>query len=157
MLVEEAIRRHEHGFPNTIEVTLASESGEIAAEGTVLANGSPRILRFDGINLEAPLEGTVLLTRNRDVPGVIGQIGTALGSLGVNIATFALGRRSAVRGADAVALVRLDGPGNPGIIHKIREIPSITEARLIDLPEASEEMRSAPDAATSQRPLRFSS
>ena len=72
-------------------------------EGTVVSDGSPRILSLDGIGLEAPLEGTLLLTRNRDVPGVIGQIGTALGNLGVNIATFALGRRSPVHGAEAVA------------------------------------------------------
>jgi D-3-phosphoglycerate dehydrogenase / 2-oxoglutarate reductase len=152
MLVEEATRRHERGFPNTIEVTLESESGEISAEGTVLANGSPRILSFDGIHLEAPLEGTVLLTRNRDVPGVIGAIGTALGSLGVNIATFALGRRSAARGADAVALVRLDGQANPAIVQKIREIPSITEARLIELPESQDQ----PDNARDQQHFRFS-
>src|SRR5579862_3181609 len=151
ILVEETIRRTQRGFPNTIEVTLASDSAEIAAEGTVLANGSPRILRFDGIDVESGLEGTVLLTRNRDVPGVIGAIGTALGSLGVNIATFALGRRSATRGADAVALVRLDGDANPGIVAKIREIPSITEARLIELPESRDE-----NDASSQHSLSFS-
>jgi D-3-phosphoglycerate dehydrogenase / 2-oxoglutarate reductase len=99
-------------------------------------DGSPRILSFDGIDLEAPLEGTLLLTRNRDVPGVIGQIGTALGNLGVNIATFALGRRSPVHGAEAVAMVRLDGIVNESVAEKIRAIPSITEARLIHLPDA---------------------
>ncbi len=64
----------------------------------VVQDGSPRILLMDGIGLEAPLEGTLLLTRNRDVPGVIGKIGTALGNLGVNIATFALGRRKPEQG-----------------------------------------------------------
>jgi D-3-phosphoglycerate dehydrogenase len=105
-------------------------------EGTVIQDGSPRILSLDGISLEAPLEGTLLLTRNRDVPGVIGMIGTSLGNLGVNIATFALGRRSPVHGAEAVALVRLDGKVDPSILKHIRAIPSITEARLIHLPES---------------------
>ena len=54
--------------------------------------------------LEAPLEGTLLLSRNIDVPGVIGRIGTALGSLGVNIATFALGRRAPVQEVGGLAL-----------------------------------------------------
>ena len=89
------------------------------------------------IGLEAPLEGTLLLTRNRDVPGVIGQIGTALGNLGVNIATFALGRREPIRGAEAVALVRLDGQVSASIAQNILAIPSITEARLIRLPETA--------------------
>jgi D-3-phosphoglycerate dehydrogenase / 2-oxoglutarate reductase len=114
-----------------------SHDRELSVEGTVVSDGSPRILSLDGIGLEAPLEGTLLLTRNRDVPGVIGQIGTALGNLGVNIATFALGRRSPVHGSEAVAMVRLDGAVSESVAEKIREIPSITEARLIRLPDAA--------------------
>lgn len=137
--VEERTRRREFGFPNTIEVLVstgksAADHRELAIEGTVLHGAAPRVLRFDSIELEAPLDpGTLLLTRNRDVPGVIGQIGTALGNLGINIATFALGRRSAERGADAMALVRLDGEVPDSVAQAIREIPAITEARLIRL------------------------
>src|SRR6202046_2133899 len=135
LVVEETTRRRERGFPNTLEVAAASGDVELTVEGTVVQDGSPRILSLDGIALEAPLEGTLLLTRNRDVPGVIGMIGTALGALGVNIATFALGRRTPVHGAEAVALVRLDGNVDSSILKNIRAIPSITEARLIHLPE----------------------
>ncbi len=137
LIVEETTRRRERGFPNTVEVSAANNGGtELSVEGTVIQDGSPRILSLDGISLEAPLEGTLLLTRNRDVPGVIGMIGTSLGNLGVNIATFALGRRSPVHGAEAVALVRLDGKVDSAILKHIRAIPSITEARLIHLPES---------------------
>ncbi|MGH9735880.1 MAG: phosphoglycerate dehydrogenase [Candidatus Acidiferrales bacterium] len=135
LLVEETTKRRERGFPNAVEVTLSDGSHDLSVEGSVMQDGSPRILSLDSIGLEAPLEGTLLLTRNRDVPGVIGQIGTALGSIGVNIATFALGRREPVHGAEAVALVRLDGEVNATILQKIIAIPSITEARLIHLPE----------------------
>ena len=140
LIVEETTRRRERGFPNTVEVAVADggdKDRDLSVEGTVISDGSPRILSLDGIGLEAPLEGTLLLTRNRDVPGVIGQIGTALGNLGVNIATFALGRRSPVHGAEAVAMVRLDGDVSESVAEKIREIPSITEARLIRLPDAA--------------------
>ncbi|MGA8144900.1 MAG: phosphoglycerate dehydrogenase [Candidatus Acidiferrales bacterium] len=152
LIVEETTRRRERGFPNTVEVAVADGGGngphhaerdrkheydrELTVEGTVVSDGSPRILSLDGIGLEAPLEGTLLLTRNRDVPGVIGQIGTALGNLGVNIATFALGRRSPVHGAEAVAMLRLDGTVSESILEKIRAIPSITDARLVRLPDA---------------------
>ena len=136
MVVEETTRRRERGFPNTLEVALGGAK-ELAAEGTVLQNAAPRILRFDGIELEAPLEGTLLLTRNLDVPGVIGAIGTELGKLGVNIATFALGRSAPAQGAQAVAIVRLDGDVDDSVAARIREIPSITEARLLRLPEWS--------------------
>ena len=135
LVVEEVTRRRERGYPNTLEVSATSGGTEMVVEGTVGQDGSARLLAIDGIELEAPLEGTLLITRNRDVPGVIGKIGTALGSLGVNIATFALGRSKPEQGADAIALVRLDGKVDPSIVGKIREIPSITDARLVNLPE----------------------
>jgi len=150
LAVEELTRRREHGFPDTLEVAVGPvASGQVTAgsaqdqdksgltvEGTVLHGTSPRILRIDGIELEAPLEGTLLFIRNRDVPGVIGQVGTILGSRGINIATFALGRREAVCGAEAVALVRLDGDVPDSIILPIRGIAAVTESRLVRLPSS---------------------
>ncbi|MFZ0580978.1 MAG: phosphoglycerate dehydrogenase [Candidatus Acidiferrales bacterium] len=137
LIVEETTRRRERGFPNTLEVAATNGGHELIVEGVVAQDGSPRILLMDGIGLEAPLEGTLLLTRNVDVPGVIGKIGTALGNLGVNIATFTLGRRKPEKGADALALVRLDGNVDGAVVQQIRAIPSITEAKLIRLPEAA--------------------
>jgi D-3-phosphoglycerate dehydrogenase len=137
LTVEEETRRREHGFPNTLEVSaLPEKTGSnkgFTAEGTVLHDGSARLLQIEGIPLEAQLEGTILYLRNRDEPGVIGQIGSTLGKLGVNIATFALGRREAQRGADAVSLVRVDGEVATTILGPIRAIPAITEAKLLHL------------------------
>jgi D-3-phosphoglycerate dehydrogenase len=137
LVVEETTRRRGHGFPNTVEVAAANGGRELTVEGTVGQDGSSRILMLDGIGLEAPLEGTLLLTRNIDVPGVIGRIGTELGNLGVNIATFALGRRSPTRGAEALALLGLDGEVDASIVQKILGVPSVTDARLVRLPVAT--------------------
>ena len=82
---------------------------EFSALGTILYGTTPRLLQINGIACEAPLEGKLLIMTNRDVPGVIGQVGTLLGSQGLNIATFALGRRAAQLGAEALAIVQLDG------------------------------------------------
>jgi D-3-phosphoglycerate dehydrogenase len=139
LTVHEETRRREHGFPNTLEVAALSEKGgasaaaEFSAEGTVLFDGTPRVLQIGGIPVEAQLEGTILYLRNRDEPGVIGQVGSTLGKQGVNIATFALGRREESRGAEAVSLVRLDGEVSASILEPIRAIPAITEARLVRL------------------------
>ncbi|HEX2711163.1 MAG TPA: hypothetical protein VHM88_02925, partial [Candidatus Acidoferrales bacterium] len=64
-----------------------------------------------------------------------------LGSRGVNISTFALGRREAVRGSEAVALVRLDGEVPDSIVLPIRGIAAMTEVRLVRLPEARSDGR----------------
>ncbi len=134
--VEEETRRREHGFPHTLEVAaLPDKPGtpSFSAEGTVLHDGTPRVINIDGIALEAQLDGTMLYLRNADKPGVIGHVGTTLGKHGVNIATFALGRREATVGAEAVSLVRLDGKVSENILGPIREHTAITEAKLIHL------------------------
>ncbi len=137
LVVEETTRRRDHGYPNTVEVAAVADGGaELTVEGTVGQDGSPRILALDGIGLEAALEGTLLLTRNVDVPGVIGKIGTALGNIGVNIATFALGRRAPVHGAEALALLGLDGEIDASVVKTIRALPAVTDARLVRLPSA---------------------
>lgn len=136
LTVEEETRRREHGFPHTLEVAaLPDKHGTqgFSAEGTVLHDGTPRVINIDGIALEAQLTGTMLYLRNADKPGVIGHVGTTLGKHGVNIATFALGRREATVGAEAVSLVRLDGKVSEEILGPIREHSAITEAKLIQL------------------------
>src|ERR1700722_9401896 len=136
LTVEEETRRREHGFPHTLEVSaLPDKSGSpgFTAEGTVLHDGSPRVIQIDGIPLEAQLDGTVLFLRNQDQPGVIGHVGSTLGKHGVNIATFALGRRDSTPGAEAVSLIRVDGDVSESILDPVRQHPAITQARLIHL------------------------
>ena len=136
LTVEEETRRREHGFPHTLEVSaLPGETGAegFSAEGTVLHDGTPRVIQIDGIPLEAQLDGTILYIRNHDEPGVIGFVGTTLGKHGVNIATFALGRREATRGAEAVSLVRLDGKVSEEILAPLKEHKAIRQAKLIQL------------------------
>jgi D-3-phosphoglycerate dehydrogenase / 2-oxoglutarate reductase len=138
LAVEERGGRREHGFPDTIEVSGEAATSDPGArafsvEGTALADTPPRLLRVDGMSLEAPLEGTLLLLRNRDVPGAIGKIGTLIGTQNLNIATYALGRREAVRGAEAISVVRLDGDVPDSVLTPLRELEAITEARLVRL------------------------
>jgi D-3-phosphoglycerate dehydrogenase / 2-oxoglutarate reductase len=136
LTVEEETRRREHGFPHTLEVSALPEvagSPGFSAEGTVLHDGSPRVVSIDGIALETQLDGTVLYLRNNDQPGVIGHVGTTLGKHGVNIATFALGRREAKSGAEAVSLIRLDGEVPESILEPVRQHAAITQAKLIHL------------------------
>ena len=115
LTIEETTRPRERGIADVVEITATpagdGNGAEFSAHGTVLYGTTPRVLRINGIAVESALEGTLLLFSNRDVPGVIGQIGTLLGREGMNIATFALGRREAVLGAEALALVGLDGDG----------------------------------------------
>jgi D-3-phosphoglycerate dehydrogenase / 2-oxoglutarate reductase len=117
-------------FANIISVKVHTSTGERWLEGTVFEPGRPRLTLLDGIEVEAPLEGTLLVVKNADRPGVIGQIGSMLGRHNVNIASFALGRDS----DGAVGVVKLDStPNDKGLaaaVEEIRSSPAVKEARV---------------------------
>ena len=95
-------------FTNLLSVKLRTNEAEYWVEGTVFEPGSPRLASVDGVEIDAPLEGTLIVIKNNDQPGVIGEIGTILGRHGLNIANFALGRSP----EGAVGLVKIDEPQN---------------------------------------------
>ena len=108
--------------------------GERWVEGTVFEPNSPRLVSVRGVNVEAPLGGTMLIICNDDQPGVIGEVGTILGRHGVNIANFALGRSD----AGAIGVVNVDEEaGAPsaldGAVDAIRKVPAVREAWVVRL------------------------
>jgi D-3-phosphoglycerate dehydrogenase len=145
--IEEGRRPRERGIADVLEIAAYSAADgkrrEFSALGTILYGTTPRVLQINGIACEAPLEGNLLVMTNRDVPGVIGQVGTLLGSQGLNIASFALGRREASLGAEALAIVQLDGDVSESILPLLRSIPNVMEARIVRLPLAAPVVTSA--------------
>ncbi len=90
-----------------------------------------RITEINGFRLEAIPRGHLLVTRNRDVPGVIGRIGSALGERGVNISSFHLGRQE--RGGEAMAVIETDAPLGKDTIDSLRSFDEVIYAREIEL------------------------
>ena len=116
-------------FANLLSIKLHTSEGERWIEGTVFEPGSPRLAMLDGVDVEAPLEGVVLVLRNDDRPGVIGGVGTILGRHGINIASFALGR-SATGAVGVVALdADADAPALLAAVQEIRALPAVKDAR----------------------------
>jgi len=126
-------------FTSLVSLKLHTENTEHWAEGAVFEPGQPRLVRLDDVEIEMPLEGNVLVIRNNDQPGVIGDIGTVLGHHNVNIATFALGR-----GNDgAIGAVRIGSPTEQSpeenetlsnqILDDIRGIEAVQAAHIVRL------------------------
>lgn len=129
------------GSGSTLKVRLHSSTGDASASGTVLHGNSPRLLTYDGIDIEAPLNGMLVTIRNKDVPGVIGRIGTILGEHKLNIANFALGRATrspTIPQGEALAVVQIDvqnaAEAQPAI-DALRKVDAITSVRLVELNE----------------------
>ena len=132
---EEKEESHRGGAATVLTIVLHTAQGESRASATVIHGEQPRLLAFDGIDIETPLEGNLLVCRNLDVPGVIGRIGTTLGQQGVNIANFALGReRTGAKPVKALAVVQVDEPVGPQALEALKSIEALLEARPVSLP-----------------------
>ena len=132
-IVESRSSRSRH-FTSLLSIKLRTDAGERWVEGTVFEPNSPRLVSVRGVEVEAPLGGTMLIIANDDQPGVIGEVGTILGRHGVNIANFALGRGE----TGAIGVVNVDEDAGASrtldaAVEELRRVPAIREAWLIRL------------------------
>jgi D-3-phosphoglycerate dehydrogenase len=118
-----------------IRTRVVCEGGEQTASGTVfgIAAGERegRITEINDFRLEATPRGRMLVMHNRDVPGVIGRVGTILGEQGINISAFHLGRRE--RGGEAMAVIEIDAGVKQETIAALRALQEILTVREITL------------------------
>jgi len=121
------------GSGDVISVSLKATSDEHSVKGAVLRGTSLRLLGVDDIDIEVPLEGNLIYIRNRDVPGVVGKVGTILGRHNVNIGNFALGRSGPHVGSEANAVVQVDTPAPEAVLQELRQLPEVQDVRGMQL------------------------
>jgi D-3-phosphoglycerate dehydrogenase len=114
-------------YTSLISIRMQTSAGERWVEGTVVREQS-RLVLLNGVGVEAPLDGSMLLLMNNDQPGVIGAVGTILGRHAINIANFALGRDL----SGAVGIVNVDDPDGTAlsrtVLTELRAFPAIRNA-----------------------------
>jgi D-3-phosphoglycerate dehydrogenase len=132
-LTEES-RAEMGSFRSSMTAEVTSESAVHRAAGTIFGQHMPRLVALDDFRLEAYLDGLLLVFRHRDVPGIIGAVGTIFGRHGVNIAQMAVGR--AAPGGEAVGVLNLDAEPSPEALTEVRQHPAITAAVVVRLPPA---------------------
>jgi D-3-phosphoglycerate dehydrogenase len=122
------VKRDKTGvYDGYIKLTVTTDSMSRSVAGTVFSDGKPRFIQIKGINLDADVGNHMVYLANTDVPGMIGFIGTTLGSAGVNIANFQLGRDK--QGGDAIALLYVDGPISDEVLGKLTAHQAIRQAK----------------------------
>jgi D-3-phosphoglycerate dehydrogenase / 2-oxoglutarate reductase len=121
-----------HG-PNEefIEIRLATQSGETRVAGAVIAARHPRVVRIDRYRIVVRARGTLLILRNRDVPGVIGRVGTVLGEAGINIGEYHQARVQA--GEEALAAISVDCMVDDDVMARLAALPDMLSARQVEL------------------------
>ena len=111
-----------------IRVTLTGGGSKGSADATLFAGSDARVVEVDGLPLEFRPEGTVVYLRNRDVPGVVGGVGTILGEAGINIADFSLARGDGQR---AAAVIAVDTAPPPAVLDRLRGLAAVEEVRVV--------------------------
>jgi len=99
--------------------------------GAVFHGDQPRIVRIDDFMLEAIPEGSTLFLQNHDQPGVVGSVGTVLGSGGINISRMQLAlipERSL-----AAMLVNIDRAPDAAVMKQLNQLPHVISAQLVEL------------------------
>ena len=116
-------------FESYMKLTIKTPRQERSIVGTVFSDGKPRIIQIKGIYLEAEFNPHMLYATNRDVPGVVGALGTILGQNDINIANFHLGRDTA--GQNAIALLSLDSGISQAALRKLEESGLFQQLRAL--------------------------
>lgn len=123
-------------FASMVSVVLETDQGRFETSGTIFGNQFMRLVRLNEFHFEAYLDGLLLIYRHRDVPGVIGFIGTVLGEHKVNIAQMALGRRQTQPGGASVAVLNLDSEPSAEAIQRVRDHKEVSGVDMVRLPAA---------------------
>jgi D-3-phosphoglycerate dehydrogenase len=123
-------------FASLIRAHLTTRDGERVVAGTLFGENMPRLVQLGPHQLEAFLDGHLLIFQHSDIPGIIGAVGSICGRHGVNIAQMSVGRASP--GGEAIGILNLDGPASESAIDEIAGHEAISSIRCIELPAAGE-------------------
>ncbi|HEX2251937.1 MAG TPA: phosphoglycerate dehydrogenase [Thermoanaerobaculia bacterium] len=118
-------------YPHLVGVDLAGGGESVNLSGALFGESDPRVVDFAGYRLEFRPEGCLLVLRNRDVPGVVGRLGSILGDAGINIADIHLARRDG--DPEARAVLRLDQSPPESVLDTLRALPEVHSARVLEL------------------------
>ena len=121
--ITETKKEASSAYESYIRIYVMSGKNNFSIGGTVFSDGNPRIVQINGINLESELVKNMLYVTNKDVPGLIGHLGSILGEDNINIASFNLGRNAPLK--DAMALIGVDSPISEIVIKNVKKLDSI--------------------------------
>ena len=129
--VEHSYSSKETTYTNLIQTFVKSDSGEIKIGGSAFSGEHLRIVNLMGYNVDFKPSGHMLFLKNKDVPGVIGKVGTMLGDQNVNIAEYHLSRSK--DSEFAYAIIKLDNPPKKAVINSLNVLNDILEVNPLSV------------------------
>ncbi|MCA8997767.1 MAG: phosphoglycerate dehydrogenase [Planctomycetaceae bacterium] len=123
-------------FSSLVTVTVETDKGTRSVSGTTFGTDFLRLVRFNEFQMDAYLDGLMLVYSHNDRPGLIGAIGTVFGKHGVNICHMALGRETKQQGGKAIAVFNLDNRPSDEALKEVAGHEEVLRVELVQLPEA---------------------
>ncbi len=123
-------------FSTLIHAEVTTDKKTYTAAGTLFGNQFLRLVQVGPYRLDTYMDGILLLFTHRDVPGLIGYIGTIMGKHAVNIAQMAVGRQ--LPGGEAIAVLNLDSAPPEEALQEVRAHAQISSLCVVKLPPAGE-------------------
>ncbi|HXB54699.1 MAG TPA: phosphoglycerate dehydrogenase [Vicinamibacteria bacterium] len=118
-------------FANLIALRLKTSEEDLSVAGTVFGRNHLRLVDVDGVEVDTIPQGNILLVKNEDTPGVVGEVGTLLGKRKINIARMGLGRKPG--SGRAVMLIEVDSEVSAEVLAELPQLAGIREARFLKL------------------------
>ena len=129
-IIESRTERSED-FTNSLSITVKTDEDENVLVGTVFGKNEPRLVRLNKFRLEVLPQGPMLLVFNRDVPGVIGALGTELGRNQININSMTVGRE--IESQQNIIFLGTDQLITKEVVEKVRALEHISDAQAFHL------------------------
>lgn len=118
-------------YANLVTVRCSTDREEFCVSGTVFSEKNPRIVSVNNFRVEFKPEGNLIYAINKDVPGVVGKVGTLLGDREINIAEYNLARTTTA--GKALAVITVDTPLDPETLNFLRSYREMEEVRQVRL------------------------
>ena len=118
-------------YANLVALRLKTSEEDLSVAGTVFGSSHLRLVDVDGVEVDTIPQGNVLVIRNEDTPGIVGRVGSVLGSHGVNIARMGLGRKPG--SGRAIMLIEVDSEVPAAALAELGTLSGIREARFLKL------------------------
>jgi D-3-phosphoglycerate dehydrogenase len=118
-------------YSEFVEVIVKAEGEDLRLAGALLGDMHPRVVRIRDYHVDIVPDGTLIVLRNQDVPGVIGRVGTLLGAHSINIAEYHQARLT--MGGDALAAIAVDGKVDSTVRDALMELQEVSAAVVIRL------------------------
>ena len=118
-------------YSEFVEIIVKAEGENLRLAGALLGDTHPRIVRIRDYHVDIVPDGTLIVLRNQDVPGVIGRVGTLLGAHEINIAEYHQARLTA--GGEAIAAIAVDGTVDTKVRDALVDLPEVSTAVVVKL------------------------